>query len=409
MTGRLAAVAVVGLCVLALPAAAYERHVVRPGDRIHGTITQHTRFHEYLVEAPRDAMVRLELPVQKESALQAALGLYTDAYRSVRMAGIAPRTLETLAPLTSSETYRVLVSGVNGTTGDYLLRSRVRPLRRYALRAKAHDLAPPSEIVCGVFADWELDIAVSWVGPDAVKLESVTGPGATALTSDVEARERKRSSRHAGYVATATGDHTVRLAIPPTAKRWALTVILKPPPRFVADIDYRAEQAVAPELALDLAAGPYPSVGVMGESGAGNDIKVVPAGKTPAVVDPVEPTTITALPGANPAIGYQVATGADRTATIAVGSRDAAQRLLELTVDPIASPDGGGRTVLAGVTYDAAGVVTGWTEDRTFDGTGTTHRLEFGGLRRFGSTYTYTVVHTAPGAEPRRYDFLPFQ
>ncbi len=400
------------LGTLALPAVALERHTVLPGERVLGTVNDDAPVHEYLIAVPRSGVLTVALPRQKTSVLQGSLGLFSLAYRVEPALQIAARKIQQRTPPTATTQYRVVVAGANGSQGDYALVPKITPQTLWKIRGKVTDLNPPGRIVFGALAGYEAQLTVSWKGADPVTIGSFTGPGGD-VTSSAEPKQKGSTWKQKGYTLSEVGDYTVVLDIPPSAKRWALTVKLKGSANAGLETDRRPEHATPPGLALAATPALLPFVTVVGESGAANDIVLTSQGTAPIAIGiagpPPDPCTLTPLQAGPTPTGYALACGEDYGATLAVAARDASRRVLDFSADPVFTPAGSGTAAYSDFVFDGSGRPLGWTEVRTFEATGHEHTLVISDIQRLsGGIFTYTVLHTDPDGVTRRYDFLPF-
>ncbi len=396
----------------AAPALAYERVEIRNKDVVLGQITDDLATHEYLIDVPRDAVLSLSLPKQKKSRLQGSMGLFRLDYRGESLLLIGKRKIQQARLPTVFARYRAIVQGVNGSTGTYVLKPKIKVQKKYKIIGRRSDLSPPGQIVFGALPGYAVQVKITWKGPDPVTIASFTAPDGSDMTSAVAGRQKKSSFRQKGYRTTQVGDHRIVLDIPPSANQWALSVVQKG--RSVGRLlALREAQVAPPELDLLVAGGPLPLIVVKDEVGAGNEVVLTANNTTPRVIavlggDPQESSLIALEGGSTPA-RYLFLADDTHSALITVGSRNAGRRILSLDVDPIVAPGGDGKSTFRDLVYDASNRLVGWTETRTFDASGNTHTLVISDILSAGGAYTYTVLHRRPDGTTRRYDALPFQ
>jgi len=403
------------LLLMALPAAAFERREIKTGDKVHGTITAEQRTHEYLIKIPCDAGFAMALPKVKGSRLQGSMTVFSESYRSERLLLIGRRKIARERPPTTTATFRAIVQGVNESVGDYLLKPKIKVKKRYKIRGKLSDLSPPGQITFGALAGYEAQVTITWKGPDPVTIASFKGPGGSDMTSELAPKEKKSSFRQKGFAITETGDHQVVLGIPPTARTWTLTVHMKGKPAG-STLLLREAHTTPPDLSLGVVAGPLPLVLINDEVGGGNEFVLGGGHRSPAVFavlgsEPESCGIEASEPGSTPA-AYLIACDDTHAAVVTVGSRDEdTRRILDYVADPVVAPSGDGTISFPEFVYESptSSRLRGWTEIRTFAETGNEHTLVVSDILRLsGGGVAYTVHHTNPAGDTRRYDFLPF-
>jgi len=403
------------LTLTALPASAFERREIKTKDRVFGTITADRTTHEYAIQVPRDALLSMGLPKIKGSRLQGSMGVLDDQYRSQNLFLIGKRKIQMQFPPRVSTVYRALVQGVNGSVGDYVLKPKIKVQKRYKIRGKLSDLAPPGQITFGALAGHNVLVTITWAGPDPVTIGSFTAPDGSEMTSEIPGKQKKTSFRQKGFVTTQAGDHQVVLGIPPSAKRWSLEVKLKGGSPGT-ELQLREAHTTPPALTLELASGPNPLIRIDGEVGGGNEFVLGGGHRAPAIFgvfgSEPEDCAITALETGSTPAAYLVSCDETHAALIAVGARDENRVILDYVADPVTAPAGDGTVAFTEFVYESptSNRLAGWTEIRTFVESGNEHTLVVSDARRLsGGLYIYTVHHTDPAGNTRRYDFLPFQ
>ena len=402
------------LLLVALPAGAFERREIETKDRVFGTITTSQTTHEYLVTVPRDAVFSMSLPKVKGSSLQGSMSVLRDDYRNERLFLIGRRKIQQQFPPAATTTYRALVQGVNGSVGDYVLKPKVKVRKRYKIRGKLSDLAPPGQITFGALAGYQVQVTITWSGPDPVTMGSFTAPDGSDMTSELEPKQKKTSFRQKGFVTPDTGDYRVVLGIPPTAKAWTLEVKQKGKP-VGTERQLRDAHMLEPELTLEVTNGPNPLIRINGEVGGGNEFVLGGNHREPALFgafgSEIEDCGLVQLEAGSTPSSYLLSCDDTHSALIFVGERDENRRILDYVADPVIAPSGAGTVSFPEFTYDSpnSSRLLGWTEIRTFAESGNEHTLVVSDIRRLsGGVFTYTVVHTAPDGATRRYDLLPF-
>jgi hypothetical protein len=401
------------LLLIAVPAAGYERREIKTKDRVLGTIRPDQRTHEYLIDVPRGALLSLALPKVKGSALQGSMGIFDTTYRAQKMVLAGKRKVQLAAAPLASTRFRAIVQGVNESDGDYLLKPKLKVLTRFKIRGKRSDLSPPGSIDFGVLAGYEIQVKIGWKGPDPVTMGSFTAPDGSDVVSEVEPKQKKSGTLYRGFVAEQTGDHRIVLGIPPTAKSWTLAVKLKGKPVGV-EHQLRELHARPSELTLEVASGPSPLVRIAGEEGGPNEFVLSGAHRSPALLGAfgaeVQECAIVPLEAGSAPSAYAIGCDDTHSALITVGERNEERRILDYVADPIETPGGTGTASFSGFTYESAfsARLTGWTEVRTFDVSGNEHQIVISNVLRTNSVYSYTVHHTDPDGNVRRYDFIPF-
>lgn len=403
--------ALAAVVAAALPAAAYERVAIGDKDVVLGSITEAESLHEYLVDVPRNAVFSLSLPKQKDSRLQGSMGIFSTAYREQNALLIGKRKIQLAAPPTTSAQLRAIVLGVNQSTGNYVLKPRIKVQKKHVIRGKRSDLSPPGQIVFGALPGYDVDVKIAWSGPDPVTIGEFLAPDGSAVTSAEPGKQKRSTFRQRGFRTAQFGDHRVVLDIPSTAKSWTLLVTQKAKTQG-RTLNLRPQQGMVPRLELGLAAAGVPVVIVKGESGGGNELLFTGGNTQPRPIGAIgatEACVLTALDfGPTPAL-WSVTCGLTHSALLTVGDRDANRRILDYTAFPVLTPGGSGRVELSDFAYDASNRLQGWTEARRFDTSGNEHLLVVSEIAIVGSATTFTVHHTDPDGATRRYDFIPLQ
>ena len=400
------------LCLAAaVPALAFERVEIHNKEVVLGAITAFGSTHEYLIDVPRGGLLSLSLPKQKDSRLQGSMGLFDISYRSQSLLQIGKRKVQQPYPTTISARYRAIVQGVNKSVGLYVLKPKVKVQKKWEIAGRRSDLAPPGEIVFGALPGYDVSVKITWKGPDAVTIGSFTAPDGSDVTSASPSKQKASSSKQKGFRTTQFGDHRIVLDIPFSASQWTLSMVqtAKTPARA---LNLRPAHALAPQLDLQVGAGPIPAVIIEDEKGAGNEVLLTGNNTVPRVIgflggEP-EGCELAALEGGSTPRFYAAFCGETHNALITIDERDEDRRILSYTVDPLEAPGGDGRTEFTEFVYDTSNRLQGWTELRRFDESGNTHRLVVSNIVSTGGTYTYTVHHTPPGGPTRRYDLIPF-
>jgi hypothetical protein len=408
---KTALLSALALCAAAaVPALAFERVEIQNKDIVLGAITEWDTTHEYLIDVPRGALLSLSLPKQKDSRLQGSMGIFNASYRAEHLIQIGKRKIQRSAPSQASARYRAIVQGVNGSTGLYVLKPKVKVQKKWKIIGKRSDLSPPGRITFGALPGYDVSVKIAWKGPDAVTIGSFTAPDGSEVTSPIPGKQKRSTLRQKGFVTEQFGDHTIVLDIPFSASQWTLAVVqkAKTPKR---SLNLRPGQGQAPELELSIAPGPLPAIVIDDEKGGGNQVLLTGNNTLPRVIgflggEPEDCELVALETGSTPRF-YGAFCGETHSALLTVGERDENRRILSYTADPVEAPDGDGTVEFTEFVYDSNRLV-GWTETRRFDDSGNTHTLAVSGISNSGGAFTYTVHHTRPDGTTRRYDFLPF-
>lgn len=404
-----AACAAALLLAAAAAAGIITREDVESGDTILGDIRVPGAVDEYDFLAPRDATIVLDLRGAPPAGWRPAATLAADGIDLlVPFQGIGPTTVRSGA-LSTTGTWRLLVSSAGDTTGGYKLRLVVDPGRSF--QASGAGDAQPGPLAFGAVPGTSLTATLRWKGVTPVTFGEVTGPGGAPLAAGTP-KTKGRTTVVSGISTTAFGDHALSYAVPAGTKTWSVRVKAKPPRAPKGSVrDFRTEETPEPPAIDILNVGQLPYVTIRGERGGPNDILFL-GGESPTafVGDARRGNCIlgAADPGEIPS-SYRFACTAGFLADIADVVREAGRVRSFSAV--VRTPSGSGTVEFAEIEYDAAGRPASWTESRTFDASGHVHQLAFShlGRRTDGTIIAYTVVHTAPGLEPRTYDYAPLR
>ncbi len=424
-------IALGALLVTASAAFAVERTVVAHGDRITDATSADVPLQEYLIECVRDAQLDVRVRRQKGARGFPLADLYDAQYvRTDHLRFARPLSQYHIRtnPLAEGGLQRI-VAGLNDASGGGAERLfgtidvtvKVKPDRKFTLRGKATDEEPPTELVFGAYDGYEANVSLSWKGDEPVTITSFTGPEGADLVSAKTAKTKRTSFKQNGFAITSAGDQRIVLNVPPGTTKWSLKVKLKGTLPDGAERDLRPAPGEK-ESHLDLRFALFPRsnavvplVFIRDEDGAGNDVvwsaaNAIPeplwiAGQTPDCQ-----YVITDLDG-DPPTSYRLTCNEETTTALVHDVLfDGQGSVASYTVDPLQSPQGGGTVTLSNFTYNAAGIAVGYTEVRTFDGTGHTHTLVIQDLVAYASgAFSYTVIHTDAEGVERRHEFLPLQ
>lgn len=396
-------------------AAAVDAVDIAPGETVLAEVSSPGRYDEFRAVLPRGAQASWSLGPTAPAGISLSIGgMLDDEFRDVPLALVPPATARS-ATLEATGRYAFFVTGADGTTGGYRLKLTVRAQRKATVSATGD--AAPAPLVFGAFSGSEIDVKLRWTGAAPVTVDSIDGPDG-ALADPGAPVVKGATSFQRGFLATATGDHSVTFDVPAGTGRWDASLAIRAPKPAGGTRDLRDPSGgPAPGLALDppTAFGQFPFLRVLGERGGPNDLSLCAEGAAPAfaIGDPrVSSCGIVAVPGAEPPQRYVAYcnSGAYR-AEIDTVVRGDGGRVLSYFARLVAGPEGSGSSQLTFSAWDGNGRPTAWREDRRFDETGRVHRLDVSQVvrRGDGAVRSYRVVHMPPGGEPRTYEYAPFR
>src|SRR5262245_45797941 len=115
------------LVVLATASApAFDRETIESGDVVTGDILVPYTFDEFPIRAVRGSILVLTVSGSAPRPMNAALGLYTDDYAIVPLAGSSPTSAATASTLATAD-YRIIVGGIGGSVGAYRMKATLKP------------------------------------------------------------------------------------------------------------------------------------------------------------------------------------------------------------------------------------------------------------------------------------------
>ena len=108
--------AVLVLALVAIPARAFERNELLPGDTAVGDILLSGTFDEFPMACARGSYLTLTIGKSGAGGYQPSFGLYNDEYASVPVIGVGPTSVRSESTLASGR-YRILVAARTGSVG----------------------------------------------------------------------------------------------------------------------------------------------------------------------------------------------------------------------------------------------------------------------------------------------------
>lgn len=392
-------------------ATVVRRESIVSGDTVLADVLVPGEIDEYVFLAPRGAVAEIAFGKVPPGNWKTALGLFDFDYRSLTLSGTTPTVASTPVPIATSGQMRLLFSSAGTSVGGYRFKFKLTPQRSFAATGTGTAAAAP--LVVGAAAGSELTVTLRWRGASPVTLTSLVGPSGP-LTSSKPPVVKGPSSIQAGFVTTAFGDQTASIDVPVGTKSWSLKVAVKPPAPVHGTVrDLRAggpEERPAVELrnTADTVV-----VVVRDEQGGPNDVVIQPGATVPGIrLLDLRATGCggAAIDGGDTPGSYRYVCANGFRAELRNVVR-AGGRIVGFDAVELVSPLGTGSSVLSDCVFDAGGLPVSWTEVRTFDASGSVHRIEVSDVVRNagGTVLAYSVVHTPRGGVPRRYDYAPLR
>ncbi len=431
------------LLALAGGAVAFDRYEALPGETFLADTTAPGDVDEYVLELPRDCRVTIAAAGTAPGDWRPALGFFSNGYANLsgQLGFVAPpgavsgrkATLRSSRGVPETGRYRVIVQAgdLGGaanafTIGAYRAKVSAIPSRRFTLRVKPNDTERPTEVDFAAFPGFEASVQVRWRGPEAVTLLSVTDPDGVELTASKPLRSGRAFLKQAGLTTTALGEYRVALDVPTTTVRWNVVVRLRGRLPRGTQRDVRVEGVPRqPTVRLGVLVT-TPAVAIVGERGGANDMALSSArfddGEGGVFGIPAAFGFDAAAHGRFPAVATRDGPGDPPTAYRLAGRNGLLAQIENVVYDAqgvdilsydaplVRGPRGAGSARLEAFTYDDDGNAVGWTETRTFDGSGRVHVLVVSRVERFsnGALKAYRVRHIDPDGRERDYDFAPF-